>query len=87
MTKTTPYQTIYSSPQATVAVRPALGRWVVRWSWPSGAERHGVWMSTHKWNPREWTPTMAQVPPEAIDAVEGWLRAHPVPVPGAEVKS
>jgi hypothetical protein len=83
MTKTTPYQTIYISPGLTVAARPALGRWVVRWRWASGAERHGVWMSTQRWNLGEWIPITPQAPPEAIDAVEGWLRSHPVPVPGA----
>jgi hypothetical protein len=79
MTKTTTYQTIYISPSLTVAVRPALGRWVVRWRWAGRVDRYAAWLPGQGWNPREWSPTMVVVSLEAIDAVEDWLRSHPAP--------
>jgi hypothetical protein len=84
MSKTTAYQIIHARPGLRVAARPALGRWVVRWRWSTGlADRYGVWLPTQRWNLREWQPTMGfLVPLEAVNAVEAWLRAHPMPAFG-----
>jgi len=86
MTKTTTYQTIYISPSLKVAARPALGRWVVRWSWAGRVDRYAAWLPGQGWNPREWTPTMTVVSLEAIDAVESWLQDRPVPRPTPTLK-
>jgi hypothetical protein len=70
----------------TITARAGLARWVLEFAFirngPSKM-RTGVWLAAGRWDSTRWSPDLGS---EARAIAESWLRAHPVPVPGAGVQ-
>ena len=83
--------TIYTGPadgwHLTITARAALDRWALKFSFTSTSGRteaeRTTWSRATGWNPKTWHP----LPGSEVRAIaEAWLRANPVPVPGAGVR-
>jgi len=70
-----------------ITARPAMGRWVLKFAYSTTSGRkkveHTTWIDRIGWGLRQWQPLPDS---EARAIAEAWLRAHPVPVPGAGVQ-
>ena len=69
-----------------ITARPALGQWIVKFEYTRNGQtktRTGAWLARGAWDPTRYSPDHSS---EARAIAESWLKANPVPVPGAGVK-
>ena len=82
--------TIYTGPadgwHLTITARPAVGRWVLKFTYSTDNSRtkdeYTTWINGIGWGLRQWQPLADS---EARAIAETWLLANPVPVPGCVV--
>ena len=83
--------TVYNGPadgwHLAITARAAIGRWALKFTYSTTQrkkDRHTTWINGIGWGLRQWQPLADS---EARAIAEAWLRANPVPVPGAGAKS
>jgi hypothetical protein len=79
--------TIYTGPAdgwgLVITARAGLARWIVKFEYTRRGQiktRTGAWLDFRAWDSTRYSPDHSS---EARTIAEAWLRANPVPAPGA----